>query len=155
MPRPPAPEDLARLRIPTEPRLSPDGRLVAFTVKTAAPTHDGYRSAIWLAPTDGSRRARQATIGQKNDHHPRFTPDGLGLAFLSDRRHAIEEEPGKPEAKDREDGTQVYILPLDGGEARRVTDLPRGVDSFELSPDGRRLVVASSSRGATAEEDAR
>ncbi len=155
MPRPPVPEDLARLRIPTDPRLSPDGRLVAFTVKTAAPGQDGYRSAVWLAPTDGSRPARQATLGHRNDHHPRFTPDGTGLAFLSDRRHAIEEEPGKPEAKDREDGTQVYLLPLDGGEARRVTDLPRGVESFEISPDGRRLVVASSSRGATAEEDAR
>ena len=155
MPRPPTPEDLTRLRIPTEPRLSPDGALVAFSVKTAAPTHDGYRSAIWLAPTDGSRPARPATLGQKNDHHPRFLPDGSALAFLSDRRLALEEEPGKPDAKDREDGTQVYLLPLDGGEARRITDLPRGVDSFEISPDGRRLVVASSSRGATADEDAR
>ena len=155
MPRPPVPEDLTRLRIPTEPRLSPDGRLVACSVKTAAPGHDGYRSAVWLVPTDGSRPARQATLGHKNDHHPRFMPDGSALAFLSDRRHALEEEPGKPEAKDREDGTQVYLLPLDGGEARRVSDLPRGVESFEISPDGRRLVVASSSRGATTEEDAR
>ncbi len=156
MPRPPRPDDLARLRLPTDPRLSPDGRLVAFTVQTVAPGHDGYRSAIWLATTDGSRPPRQATLGAKQDSHPRFSPDGRTLAFLSDRRLTVEEEPaiGK-EAKDREDGTQVHLLPLDGGEARRLTDLPRGVDGFEWSPDGRRLVVSTSSRGATREDDAK
>ena len=53
MPRPPQPQDLARLRLATEPRVSPDGRLVAFTVQTVAPGHDGYRTAIWLVPADG------------------------------------------------------------------------------------------------------
>ena len=57
--------------------------------------------------------------------------------------------------KDREDGNQVYLLPLDGGEARRLTDLPRGVDGFEWSPDGSRLVVVSASHGATRAEDDR
>jgi dipeptidyl aminopeptidase/acylaminoacyl peptidase len=156
MPRPPAPEDLARLRIPTEPRLSPDGRLVAFTVKSAAPGHDGYRTAIWLVPTDGSRPARQVTLGAKSDGHPRFSPDGTTLAFLSDRRLTVEDDPKlAKDGKDREDGTQVHLLPLDGGEARRLTDLPRGVDGFEWSPDGSRLVVSTSSLGATREEDAR
>ena len=156
MPRPPRPEDLARLRIPTEPRLSPDGRLVAFTVQTVAPGHDGYRTAIWLVATDGSRPARQVTLGAKHDRHPRFSPDGRTLAFLSDRRLAVEEEPKLPkDGKDREDVTQVHLLPLDGGEARRLTDLPRGVEGFEWSPDGSRLVVSTASHGATREEDAR
>ena len=55
----------------------------------------------------------------------------------------------------REDENQVYLLPLDGGEARRLTDLPRGVDAFEWSPDGTRLVVVSASRGATRADDDR
>ncbi len=156
MPRPPRPDDLARLRIPTEPRISPDGRLVAFTVKAVAPGHDGYRSAIWLADVDGTRPARQITLGTKQDAHPRFSPDGRTLAFLSDRRLTVEEEPALgSDPKEREDGTQVHLLPLDGGEARRLTDLPRGVDGFEWSPDGRRLAVATTSRGATREQDAR
>ena len=156
MPRSPRPEDLARLRIPTDPRLSPDGRLIAFTVQTVAPEHDGYRSAIWLVSTDGSRPARQVTLGAKHDSRPRFSPDGATLAFLSDRRLAVEEEPklGK-DPKDREDATQVHLLPLDGGEARRLTDLPRGVEGFEWSPDGRRLVIETTSRAATREEDAK
>jgi dipeptidyl aminopeptidase/acylaminoacyl peptidase len=156
MTRAPLPDDLYRFRIPTEPRLSPDSRLVAFTLQTVAPTHDGYRHAIWIVPADGSAPARQLTIGAKHDRHPRFSPDGRTLAFLSDRRLAVEEEPRAPkDPKDREDGSQVYLLPLNGGEARRLTDLPRGVDGFEWSPDGRRLVVSSSSLATTREEDAR
>jgi dipeptidyl aminopeptidase/acylaminoacyl peptidase len=155
MSRPPRPDDLARLRIPTDPRLSPDGALVACTVQTTAPARDGYRHAIWLAPSDGSRPARQATLGAKHDGNPRFAPDGRTLAFLSDRRLAVEEDPKAPPAKEREDGNQVHLLPLDGGEARRLTDLPRGVDAFEWSPDGRRLVAVSASRAPTREADAR
>jgi len=152
----PTPEDLYRLRVPTDPRLSPDGAFVAFTVQTTAPTYDGYRHAIWLAPTDGSRDARQVTLGAKHDTHPRFSPAGTTLAFLSDRRLVVEEEPMNPaDAKGREDGVQVHLLPEDGGEARRLTDLPRGVESFAWSPDGTQIAVLSASRGANRKEDAR
>ena len=153
MSRPPRPDDLYRFRIPTDPQLSPSGELVAMTVQVVAPSRDAYRHAIWLVPSDGSAPPRQATLGVRNDTHPRFSPDGRWLAFLSDRRPVTEEEPEAP--KDREDGTQVHLLPLDGGEARRLTDLPRGVEGFAWSPDGRWLVVRSASAGPTREEDAR
>jgi len=104
-------------------------------------------------PSDGSTPPRQATIGVRHDTTPRFSPDGRSLAFLSDRRPVTEEEPEAP--KDREDATQVHLLPLDGGEARRLTDLPRGVDGFAWSPDGRWLVVRSASARANRVEDAR
>ena len=48
-----APDDLYKLRIATDPRVSPDGRLALVTVQTAAPKGDGYRHAIWLVPLDG------------------------------------------------------------------------------------------------------
>ena len=149
--RPPSPEDLYRFRIPTDPRLSPDGSLVAMTVQSVASGRDGYRHAIWLAPADGSAPPRQVTLGARHDTRPRFSPDGTLLAFLSDRRPLVEEEPDAP--KDREDGTQVHLLPLAGGEARRLTDLPRGVDAFEWAHDGRSLVVRTTSFGVTRAED--
>lgn len=153
-PRAPRPDDLHAFRIATDPRLSPSGDRVAFTVQTVAPTKDGYRHALWSVPTDGSAPATRLTIGAKHDKAARFSPDGRTLAFLSDRRLAVEELPGAPD--DREDGTQVHLLPLDGpGEARRLTDLPRGVDGLAWSPDGRWLAVLSASRGATREEDSR
>lgn len=158
MPRPPTPEDLYRLRIPTEPRLSPDGRWVVVTLQTVAPTYDGYRHALWLVSTADGPDApppRQLTLGARHDGSPRFSPDGRTLAFVSDRRPLVEEEPTRPQDhKEREDVSQVHLLPLDGpGEARRLTDLPRGVTGFEWSPDGTRLVVLTASVGATVEED--
>ena len=159
MPRPPRPDDLYRLRIATEPRISPDGRWAVVTLQTVAPTYDGYRQALWLVPTDPAAdgEPRQLSIGARNDRHPRFSPDGRTLAFLSDRRLQAEQEPTRPkESKDREDKDQVHLLPIDGpGEARRLTDLPRGVEAFEWSPDGRRLAVVSTSHAATYDDDAR
>ena len=152
--RAPRPEDLYRLRIPTDPRLSPDGSAVTFTVQRVGPAFDRYATAVWIAPTAGDEPARQLTLGARRDGHARWSPDGRSIAFLSDRRAAVEEEPGVP--KDREDGTQIHLLPASGpGEARRLTDLPRGVDDFNWSPDGRHLAVLSASRATTRDADTR
>ncbi len=153
MPRVPRPDDLASIVVPTDPHFSPDGATVAFVVQSVTPRRDGYRHAVWSVPADGSGPARRLTIGWKHDTAPRFSPDGESLAFLSDRRTAVEDAPGAPEQ--REDAVQVHLLPARGGEARRLTDLPRGVDAFAWSPDGSRLAVVSSSLGATRDEDAR
>ena len=155
--RAPQPDDVYRFRVVTDARLSPDGALVAFNVQASAPGRTEYRSAIWLAAKDGTTPPRQVTLGAKNDTQARFSPDGTSLAFLSDRRPIVEEEPNAPkEPKDREDVSQVHILPLDGpGEARRLTNLPRGVDELAWSPDGKRLAILTPSRGATREADAR
>jgi dipeptidyl aminopeptidase/acylaminoacyl peptidase len=156
VPRAASPDDLYRLRIPSDPRLSPDGRLAAFTVKQTSPGRDAYRQSIWAAAVDGSSEARQLTLGARVDRSARFSPDGRTLAFLSDRRLFVEEEPGLPtDPGDRDDRHQVHLLPLEGGEARRLTDLPRGVESFAWSPDGRTLAVLTASVGATREEEAR
>ena len=156
MPRPPRPDDLYRLRIPTQPALAPDGRWAIVTLQTVAPGFDEYRHALWLVPTDpADGKPRRLTIGARHDRHARFSPDGKSIAFLSDRRAQVEEEPTREQpAKEREDLVQVHLLPLDRpGEARRLTDLPRGAETFEWSPDGRRLVVVSSSIGTTHDED--
>ena len=153
--RPARPDDLYRLRSPTDPRLSPDGRWVTFTVQRVGPTYDKYRTSIWIASADGDGSdARQLTIGARADTHVRWSPDGRTIAFTSDRRTAVEEEPTAP--KEREDANQVHLLPVDRpGEARRLTDLPRGVDAFEWSPDGTKLAVLSSSRAADRAADAK
>ena len=97
--------------------------------------------------------ASAPTDARGEERHARWSPDGRTIAFLSDRRHIVEEEPDAPDKKDREDGTQVYLLPADGGEARRLTDLPRGVGGFEWSPDGSKLVVTTTPHRATREHD--
>ncbi len=156
--RAPRPEDLYRLRVPTDPRLAPDGRSIVCAVQQVAPAHDGYRTALWRVQmgADGAAAGEphRLTLGAKQDGHARFSPDGRTLAFLSDRRAVVEDELDPP--KEREDLVQVHLLPLDRpGEARRLTDLPRGVDDFAWSPDGRQLAVISASRGADRAADDR
>ena len=113
--RAPRPEDLYDLRVPTDIALSPDGRFVAFSVKSVAPGKDGYRTSLWLAPSDGSAPARQLTVGSKNDASPRWSPDSRQIAFLSDRGSVLQAggggaKPGKAEAP-KEGGNQVWLLP--------------------------------------------
>ncbi len=155
MPRSPRADDLYDLRVPSDTAVSADGRLVAFTVKSTSPSRDGYRHAVWLAPAHGGAPARQVTLGSKTDTGPRFSPDGTRLAFLSDRAAVLQaggggERPGPAEAPE-DGGTQVWVLPLEGGEARQVTRLPHDVTEVEWSPDGRHLCVVSTAESAKPE----
>jgi dipeptidyl aminopeptidase/acylaminoacyl peptidase len=149
MPRRPRPDDLYALRVPTDVRISPDGEHAVFAVKSVGPGKDSYRSALWIAPTDGSAPGRQLTLGAKTDGNPRWSPDGRTLAFLSDRGAVLQaggagDEPGPSEAP--EDGaTQVWLMPIGGGEARQISRLPHDVADLAWSPDGKTLCLSSSS----------
>jgi dipeptidyl aminopeptidase/acylaminoacyl peptidase len=151
MPRSPRAEDLYVLRVPTDVRVSPDGSRVCFVVKEPSPDKDEYRSAIWLAPADGSAAPRKITLGSKHDSAPRWSPDGTTLAFLSDRGDVLRSgggadqarDPGRQAGKTSDDATQVWLLPMDGGEARQLTRLPASVGELAWSPDGTRLCVTS------------
>jgi len=83
-------------------------------------------SNIWLVPWDAGMPARQFTYGPRADTHPRWSPDGKYLAFLSARND------GK---------TQVWLLNRKGGEAQKLTDTPQNVEDFDWSLDGSRLVL--------------
>jgi dipeptidyl aminopeptidase/acylaminoacyl peptidase len=148
MPRPPVPDDLYALRLPTDLRVSPDGRRIVFSLQESAPGKDGYRSSLWLVPSDGSAGPRRLTLGARRDTSPRWSPDGRTIAFLSDRGAVLEaggaaDRIVSPDV-DRQRGTiQVWLLPTDGGEASQLTRLPEDVDDLAWNPDGTRLCVVS------------
>jgi dipeptidyl aminopeptidase/acylaminoacyl peptidase len=91
---------------------------------------------VYVVPSDGSAPPRRYTYGPKKDNHPRWSADGSQLLFVSDRD-------GKP---------QVYVMPADGGEARRVTSLENGVGFPAWSPDGRQVAFISTT-GIRVDED--
>ncbi|HVX28861.1 MAG TPA: S9 family peptidase, partial [Nitrolancea sp.] len=118
--------DLGEISYVGDPRISPDGSRIAYVVTEADIAGKKYRSAIWIATTDGSSE-RRFTSGSHKDSAPRWSPDGSQLAFLSDRSGT----------------TQLYVMPADGGEPRKLSDLKNGVADPVWSPDGSRLAVTS------------
>ncbi len=130
--------DITRIRIASDPQVSPDGKHVAFTVTTASEELDAYHSTIWLASTAGGS-VRQLTTGDRHDSSPRWSPEGTRLAFVSDRG-----EKKKP---------QLYVLPLGGGEAQAITSLKQGVSEPVWSPDGSAIAFIARVGGWEEPED--
>nr|XP_061804844.1 dipeptidyl-peptidase 5-like [Nerophis lumbriciformis] len=119
--------DLVMFERLSDPQPSPNGRWVAFTVRSTDLEADKGRTDIWLVPSDGSAAPRRLTENPAADYSPRWAVDGLSLFFLSTRSES----------------SQIWQLKLGGGEARQITDLPVDVDNLVLSPDGRRLAFTA------------
>src|SRR5215213_6902602 len=97
--------DLFRFVWVADPRPSPDGTRIAFTRVTVNEKGDGYETALWIVPADGSAPPARLTAGTR-DSQPRWSPDGRRIAFV---RSAVRD--GKPQPP------QLFVLPLAGGEA--------------------------------------
>ena len=129
--RPITETDLFRFVWVADPQISPDGNRVAFVRVAVNKKKDGYDSAIWVVNADGGEPARSFTSGPQ-DASPRWSPDGKWIAFT----RALEKEGKVPPA-------QLYLIPSTGGEARALTDLPKGAGAPEWSPDGATIAFTS------------
>jgi len=131
--RPITADDLYAFRWAADPQISADGTRVVFTQVSVNAKHDGYDTALWLVPTAGGP-PRALTAGPR-DSSPRWSPDGTRLAFL----RSVEKD-GKPQP------AQIWILPMEGGEARQLTTLAKGASAPVWSPDGARIAFSSTTK---------
>jgi dipeptidyl aminopeptidase/acylaminoacyl peptidase len=118
-------DDVFEIREVRDPQITEDGKWVAYTVSTASLKEDKTETRIWMAPAGGGD-AVVMTAEKVSSSHPRWSPDGKFLAFLSMRNE------GK---------TQVWLLNRMGGEAQQLTDAIQDVDDFAWSSDSKRLVL--------------
>ncbi len=118
-------DDYFQIRDVSQPEMSPDGQWVAYVVRTRMLKDDKNEQRLWMVSTRGGDAIPMTAEGVSSSH-PRWSPDGKYLAFLSLRNA------GK---------NQVWLLDRRGGEAQRLTDAAQGVNDFEWSPDSTRLVL--------------
>ena len=124
-PRPITIDDYFQIQTVHDPQLSPDAHWVAYTVDKSSLKTDKNESRLWMIPASGGDALPMTAEGVSSSH-PRWSPDGKFLAFLSERNE------GK---------TQVWLLDRQGGEAQQLTDTPQDVEDFAWSPNGRRMVL--------------
>jgi len=117
---------LLQLKRIGDPQLSPDGKLVAFTVQSVDVAANKKPVQVWIVPLEGGT-PRQITFDGEANQRPRWSPDSKRIAYLSDRGGS----------------SQIWMMDPDGGNARQVTRLATEADGHLFSPDGKNLVFTS------------
>ncbi|NLW17819.1 MAG: S9 family peptidase, partial [Firmicutes bacterium] len=112
--------DLLKFKLPGEPQISPTGDRIVYSTTWVNEKDNKYESTIYQV-VPGQKPVR--LTGCNSDSRPEFSPDGKTLAFLSKRSGS----------------SQIWLLPLDGGEARQLTGIKGGVSQFKWFPDSQSL----------------
>jgi dipeptidyl aminopeptidase/acylaminoacyl peptidase len=121
-------DDLQKLVQLSDPQLSPDGKSVAIVASTPVWKTDKHATEIDVV--DIATDAKRAMTHDREDvSSPRWSPDGTRLAFLAK----------DPKTKQ----SQIYVMPLAGGDAQRITDTKQGIVEFTWSPDGSRIAYVT------------
>src|SRR5712692_5614743 len=110
-----------------EPVLSPNGRLVAFTVQTVDFEKNTKPKQIYVVPLEGGS-PRQISLEGNDNERPRWSPDSRQIYFVSDRGGS----------------SQIWAMDADGTHARQVTRLATEASGILVTPDGHKIVFLSS-----------
>ncbi len=109
-----------------DPQLSPNGKLVAFTVQTVDMPNNSKPSQIYVVPLDGGSPQQITRDGTMNTR-PRWSADSKRIFFVSNRSNP----------------PQVWSMNADGSEPKPATDVPTGADGVLVSRDGKLLLFTS------------
>jgi len=110
----------------SDPQISPDGRLVAFTVQSIDLENNRKPKHIYVVPVSGGEAIRLTREGNLNER-PRWSPDGKKIAFISDRSGSA----------------QVWLMNPDGSQPQQLTQFPTEAGGVLFSPDGKHLLFTS------------
>src|SRR5262245_29364768 len=131
-------DDLLAVKGVSDPQVSPDGGSVVYVVSELDRSTDKTNSSLWLVPSAGGP-PKPLTTTPGTNNHPRWSPDGRTIAFISNRGGSA----------------QVWLLPIDGGEPSALTKLPVDASGPIWSPGGDRIAfTAEVYPGQTPEETA-
>src|SRR6516165_7526765 len=121
-------DDMFKFKRVSDPQISPDGKQVVYVVGVPDLEKNSIPSSLWIAATDGKGEPRQLTnAAGKKDRHPRWSPDGKRILFESNRSGE----------------NQLWIIGLDGGEAKQLTTISTGASDAVWSRDGKQIAFMS------------
>lgn len=123
--RVPTMEEVISLRTVGNPVLSPDGKIVAFTVQTTDWSENRFDTEIWISK-EGKKPFQLTNTLKGSSTNPAFSPDGQWIAFLADRGNK----------------NQIYTIRMEGGEARMMTKEEESISAFDWHPDGKRFIFS-------------
>jgi len=129
-------ETMLRIARIGEPALSPNGRMVAFTVQTPDLDSNTKPEQIYVVPMDGGTPRQLTQEGSQNER-PRWSPDSRQIYFVSNRGGS----------------QQIWVMDADGTHPRQITRLSTEASGVMVTPDGKRLVFLSSVYPVCAEDD--
>src|SRR5579885_1718818 len=119
-----APEHVGRIVRLNDPQISPDGKSIAMVVSRANFEENRYDAELVLIDL-ASRKQRVVSRDRRGLSQPRWSPDGGRLAFLAN-------VDGK---------SQIFVLPMNGGEAMQITKSPTGVQQYAWRPTAGREIA--------------
>jgi dipeptidyl aminopeptidase/acylaminoacyl peptidase len=123
--------DLAKIASVSDPQISPDGKSIVFVV--SRPNLEEDRSDRQLVLMDIATTTQHVlTYERKGVGSPRWSPNGDRLAFVAIDGAGKEAKP------------QVFVLSMTGGEARKITDAPSGIEQFAWRPNGQEIAYVAS-----------
>src|SRR5713226_5100588 len=125
-------DDLGRIVRVSDPQIAPDGKSIVIVVARANYDENRYDADLVLVDVASSNQ-RALTHERRSISHPRYSPGGDRLAFLSNVALASGQQ-ARP---------QIFVMPMGGGDARRITSAPKGIQQFAWSPDGRTIAYAT------------
>ncbi len=122
-------DDYYLLATVAEPSFSPSGERIVYSVARNDAKHDQNTSDLWSVPWSAGAPRQLTDTPKVSEWQPGYSHDGKSVFFLSDA------------AKD--ESTQLWRIPANGGRARQVTKISGGISDFDLSPDGKQAVVVA------------
>ena len=123
--------DFLKITSVSDPQISPDGKTIVVVV--SRPNLDQDRNERELLQIDvASGMQRALTYERKTAGSPRWSPSGDRLAFTANEGVGKDAKP------------QIFVLSMSGGEAKKITDAPNGIEQFAWRPNGQEIAYVTS-----------